>query len=169
MIAWGGKPARLEVTTYCGPGSPIETFSLDVSELRAKFRVEDFDHMVGTALGQYGYRATDGEWVEHPLNGAGLGRDALGIICSIQMNPGVVLTVKELADLLKKPLHNYDKKLPARLRSIRIAHGESGKNPRLFRSARRPVYGLWWPSEYSWIWVERILPPENVKIGELQS
>ncbi len=146
---------RYEVTTYV-PGSEVEAKSLSAAELKA-IDVQTFDHLLDTAQGVYGYRRADGKWAEQLIDGSGLGKKTgLNIVMALQLNPGVFLTPAEIALLVNNDTLKHAGPLAARMRAIRVAHGENGADQRFFISRRDGGYALKWPREFSWIWIDRI-------------
>ena len=147
-------PIRYETTTYVR-GSEIEVRSVTESE-RAALDIQDYDHMIDFVAGTYGFKAEESEWTERPLDGSGLGKVCIRIIQAIQLYRGVFLTPGNVADLVNNNSLRENNNLSARLTPIRAAHFESGDKQRFFLSKRGNGFALKWPSEFSWIWVERI-------------
>lgn len=147
-------PLRLEVTTYA-PGAEVEVRSITAEQLKS-VDVQSFDYLLAPFRGIYAYRTASGEWIEHLLDASGLGKTGLDIVRAVQLNPGVLLRPADIASLVGNEHLRYHNPLAARLRAIRAAHGESGDHQRLFISQRNGGYGLKWPSEFSWIWIDRI-------------
>ena len=145
---------RYEVTT-CIPGSEVEVKSLSAAELKA-IDVQAYHHLLDTVRGVYAYRTGEDVWAERPIDGCGLGKTGLDIVRALQLNPGVFLKPADIAFLVSNPMLKHANPLAARLRAIRAAHDESGDNQRLFISRRNGGYGLKWPAEFSWIWIDRI-------------
>lgn len=145
---------RYEITTYRGNGDEIETRTANAEERKA-VDFKQFDHMLDTVQGVYGYRSASGEWIQRPIDGSGMGDVALNIIRALQLSPGVLLGVVEFAELTGDA-HLYDTSaLAARIMVIRKAHGETPASPRFIVTCRNGG-GYMWPAARSWIWIDRI-------------
>lgn len=149
-------PIRYQVTFYDGPSNDMETRVLTAEEL-AGLRVEEYDHVLNLVTGEYAYRKPGDERVNRPLDRSGLGKDGLRILQALQLHPGVFLTPREIAELTNNWNHLDPNVLAARVRMIRRAHGENGKDPHFTVSRRCTGYALKWPAELTWIWIERII------------
>ena len=146
---------RFELTAYT-PDSGIEVKSVAEAERRV-IDARAYDHLLDLSSGTYGFKTENGEWVQRPIDGSGLGKLGLRVIQALQLHPGVFLRPREIADLVgNSNLQRRHNALAARLKAIRAAHDESGDRPRLFLTRRNGGYALQWPAEFSWIWVERI-------------
>ncbi|MCH9032888.1 MAG: hypothetical protein IID42_00105 [Planctomycetes bacterium] len=158
MRASDDKLVRVEVTSY-RPGSEPDVESMTIAEAR-KLAVQRYDHLLARVSGVYGYRDAQGDWVEHPLEGSGLGHIAWEIVRSLQFNPGVFLTRKQVDKLVRGACpgdyRSFNGRLAARLKVIRSAHRENGTSPRLFVSKRNGGYAVQWPARFSWIWIDPI-------------
>jgi hypothetical protein len=144
---------RIDVATYTPADEQmIETMTL--AEVRA-LDIQAYDHAYAPIFGVYGYKNSEGVWVQRALDDCGLGQTAWDIVHALQLNPGLFLTTKQI-DALTRPhvASDYQKhngRLAGRLKSIRAAHGENGKAPRLFLSRRSNGYAIQWPAQFSWI------------------
>ena len=146
---------QYEVIRYAGDGLEEQVNILTRAEADA-LDVRAYDHLLASAWGKYGYRSTEGEWIEEKIDGSGLGQTSLRIIQALQLNPGVLLLPLDISVLTGNENLVDNNVLAARLTRIRSAHGENGENPRFFLSQRNGDYALKWPREFSWIWIVRI-------------
>ena len=154
MTGNGGSSIIFSVTTYRGAGSQIQTSRIPEGDT-GKIEVQGFDYMHAPVWGAYGFRTRAGEWVEHQIEGSGLGPVAFGIVRAVQRRPGLLLTPKDIADMSYHWTLLDPNVLAARLRVIRAAHDESGQTPRLFLSQRKCGYRISWPRSLTWIWIDR--------------
>lgn len=149
-------PIRYEVTTYRGLGTEPEVRSMNPDEVEA-VDLKCYDHVIWPSRNLLAYRAADGEWIEKPLEGSGLGDVCLGVLECAQINPGLFVTCGEIAMLTGNENLYGSNALSARVRVIRRAHGDSPRNPR-FLVSRRKDFALMWPIARSWARIDLIKP-----------
>jgi len=147
---------RYEITTYRGEGDEIEVRSITAEE-RRELDLTHYDHLLDSSRGEYAYRNAAGEWVSRPLDGSGLGKITLDVIKAMQCNPGEYLGPKDLAELTGNDALYGSDAVAARIKVIRQAHQEKPGAPRFFFTRKNGGYGLMWPIERSWIWIDRII------------
>ena len=145
-----------EVTTYNGQTTSTNTMT---REQAMAINPQSVHYFLSCALGIWGFRAADGNWVEHRgSDWPGLGQVGIRMIQALQLNPAEFLTPTEIADITGRSRLGDNKALSARLMALRKAHGESFKKPHFFLSRRDGGFAIAWNPQSTWMWVERITP-----------
>ena len=146
---------KYEVTTYDGHEVAAKTMiASQVMTLKPK----SFDHFISTCDGVLGYRATDGQWVEHRKTWPGMGPVGLAVLQALQLNPGDYLTPKEIAKLTGYESLKHNDVLAARVCAIRNAHSD---NRILVETRGSGGYAIRWPKERTWLWISRIVSSQE--------
>lgn len=145
---------RCEITMYAGDGSEPESRVVSGTE-RKSIDAKAYDHMLDTVRGVYGYRTADGQWIENPIDGSGMGKVTMDIVRGLQINPGMFLGTVDMAQLAADENLLANNALAARITVIRKAHDETPDKPRFFVTRRNGGGGYMWPAERSWIWIDR--------------
>ena len=141
---------KYEVTIY--DGREVVAKTMMASQVKT-LKPESFDHFMSTCNGVLGYRAADGQWVEHRNTWPGMGPVGLAVLQALQLNPGDYLTPGDIAGLTGYESLRHNDVLAARVCAIRNAHS---KNRMLVETRGSCGYALRWPKQRIWLWVDRI-------------
>jgi hypothetical protein len=147
-----------ECTTY--DGHNISTQTLTREQVLA-ISPQSVDHFLSCALGIWGFRTADGEWIEHRGGDwPGLGDTGIRIIQAIQINPGEFLSPTLIAELTGCSTLRNGYALSARLMALREIHKESFRTskPHFFLSRRAGGFAVCWNPQRTWCSIDRIPP-----------
>ncbi|MGD2111550.1 MAG: helix-turn-helix domain-containing protein [Phycisphaerae bacterium] len=153
------QPSQYELLTY--DGNEMSTAVIPHAELD-RIDTTALDHFHSRSLGVFGFRAASGDWVEHHGRWPLIGPKALAILEAIQLNPGIYLDPRTIAQITGfESLYN-GATLATRILKLREAHKEKGR-PRFFKTIRAGGYRVCWPKERTWMWLEMI--PASVAVS----
>lgn len=151
MNRHSGEP-RYELTTY--DGNEMVTKAITHADL-GSIKPTAVDHFHSRLLGVLAFRTASGDWVEHHGRWPLIGRTALAIMEAMQLNPGIYLDPRTIAQITGfESLYN-SATLATRILKLREAHKEKGQ-PRFFKTVRVGGYRGCWAKERTWMWLELI-------------
>ena len=150
------KP-RYELTTY--DGQEVEVRSISWEEY-LQFDPKNYDFFMSQSQAIWGYRDSDGDWIEHRIDWPGLGNTCIKIIQAVQLNAGSFQTPADIAYLTGIDKLAENNNLSARFLAIRKSHQESYENARFWLSRRAGGMAVAWNPLHTWVWLERI-PASN--------
>lgn len=143
---------RCELLTY--DGNEISTEVITHADL-GSIEPTAVDHFHSRLLGILGFRTASGDWVEHRATWPKIGPVSLAILEAAQLNPGIYLDPRSIADITGIETLSDRRVLATRILKLREAHSEKGC-PRFFKTIRAGGYRVCWPKERTWMWLELI-------------
>jgi hypothetical protein len=142
---------RYESNSYDGRDFKTDTVS---AESVASVSGPEFDHFMSSCNGVLGFRTSNGKCVEYREKWPRMGRITLDVLKILQLNPGDFLTPEDIAALTGHLSLRANETLAARVCAIRKTHQDESE--RFIETRKGGGYGLRWPKDRTWLWIDRI-------------